>query len=229
MTVNLILDLDGTLIDSSPGIYHSFTLACDVHGLKRPSYDDFCGQIGPPIQHIASRFFPGLDSVAIESFRRAFRHDYDNSSYRNAAWYPDVISTLGVLSARDDLTLIIVTNKPTRPASDLIQRAGLSSCISTIVGIDYLPLKGIGSIFPSKKDALFYFLRHKTSPFSFSVYVGDTPSDQEASDCCGLPFVAALYGFHSWSCQQRPKWCIHSFAEIAGVLRDIIDQSIVFS
>lgn len=219
MIRNLILDFDGTLVDSSPGIYHSFVLACDKFSLSPPSLADFRTLIGPPIQKIATQLFPDLEPNAIEVFRRTFRYDYDNCSYQMCKWYPDVLDTIQLLSARAGMSISVVTNKPTLPTLDLIRSAGLSSCFSRIVGIDYLAVSSSGSVFSSKAEALAYVLLLPSSNLLHSVYVGDTVSDLEACKSCNLPFIAALYGFHQWHPQQIPPRSIMHFGEIQSFLR----------
>ena len=218
MITHLILDLDGTLVNSSPGIYHSFVLACEKFCLPPPSYAEFYPLIGPPVQEIAARLYPGFEPVPLEEFRRFFRDDYDNISYRMADWYPEVRDTLKTLSANPGISISIVTNKPTRPALNLVRSEGLASCLSRIVGIDYVAANSASSFFSSKAEALSYVLLSNSSELGQSVYVGDTPSDQAACDRCNLPFIACLYGFHRWHQQQMPPRCIERFGEIQQFL-----------
>lgn len=218
MIRQLLLDLDGTLVDSSPGIYHSFVLACDEFSLPPPSYAAFCPLIGPPIQEIAMQLYPDLDPVTAEEFRRVFRDDYDNLSYKMAEWYPGVQDTIELLSAKPGMSISIVTNKPTRPALDLVRNEGLISCFSQIVGIDYLAACSAGSVFSTKAEALSYVLLSASSDLLQSVYVGDTLGDLEACNRCNLPFIASLYGFYRWHHQQMPPRCIKYFGEIQSFL-----------
>lgn len=218
MLRHLLLDLDGTLVDSSPGIYNSFALACTKYSLSPPSYDSFCSLIGPPIQQIAKRLYPDLDPDRVEGFRRVFRNDYDNLGYKMFRCYPDVPEIIKLLSTNPDISISIVTNKPTKPAVNLIASTGLASCFSKVVGIDYLSSSLSGSMFRSKAEALCCILESTSSQLLQSVYVGDTPSDLEACDRCNLPFIAALYGFHRWHHQEMPARCIKQFSEIQSFL-----------
>lgn len=218
MISHLLLDLDGTLIDSSYGIHCSFISACDKFCLPPPSYKAFCPLIGPPVQEIVSLLYPKVDSVCVEEFRKVFRCHYDNFGYRMAEWYPEVGNTLRALSTNDGISISIVTNKPTKPSLDLVMSEGLASCFSRIVGIDYLATRSAGSVFSSKAEALSYVLLTASCELAQSVYVGDTPSDQEACDRCNLPFIAALYGFHRWQHRHMPPRFIERFGEIESYL-----------
>jgi phosphoglycolate phosphatase len=225
MLTHLLLDLDGTLIDSSPGIYHSFCLACDSLSLKPPSLSDFCSLIGPPIQHIAARLYPHLDQVSLEHFRRVFREDYDRLSYRMAEWYPGVLDSLTVLSGELGIDLAIVTNKPTKPAVELIKHADSYDIFSRIVGIDYRVVHGAGPVFGSKAEALSYVLGSDSFDLSRSAYLGDTTNDRDACETCNLLFIAAVYGFHQWLPEQKPQWCLERFCDIQLLLSSMANQS----
>ena len=183
-----------------------------------PSYASFCSLIGPSIQHIAKQLYPDLGAETVEGFRRVFRIDYDNLTYKLAEWYPGVRDCIKELSAMPHMSISIVTNKPTKPAVALIKSAGLFSCFAQIVGIDYLSVCLSGREFKSKTEALYYVLNSKSSELHHSVYVGDTPSDLEACECCSLQFIASLYGFHRWHPQEMPSRCINQFSEIQSFL-----------
>jgi phosphoglycolate phosphatase len=218
MLSHLLLDLDGTLINSSPGIYHSFCLACDRLSLKPPDFSEFCSLIGPPIEYIAVSLYPHLGQASLEHFRRLFRQDYDAIRYRMAEWYPDVVDSLTVLSDEWGIDLTIVTNKPTRPAVELIKDSNSYDIFSRVVGIDYRVVQGTGPIFGSKAEALSYVIGSDSFDLSRSAYLGDTMSDREACEACNLLFIAAVYGFHKWLPDQKPQWCLESFRDIPLLL-----------
>ena len=218
MLSHLLLDLDGTLINSSRGIYYSFCLACDRLSLKPPDFSEFCSLIGPPIENIAVSLYPQLDQATLEHFRRIFRQDYDAIRYRMAEWYPDVVDSLTVLSDEWDIDLMIVTNKPTKPAVELIKYSNSYDTFSRVVGIDYRVVHGIGPIFGSKAEALSYVIGSDSFDLSRSAYLGDTMSDREACEACNLTFIAAVYGFYKWLPDQKPQWCLESFRDIQLLL-----------
>lgn len=211
---HLMLDLDGTLIDSSSGIYNSFSVACNSLGLTCPQFSNFVGLIGPPVERIVESIYPELSSIRVQDFKSIFRQDYDSHSFLDASWYPGTLKMLDFLSGIPQLTMTIVTNKPTEPATQLIKNSGLLSCFSRIIGIDYPASSNVSSRFSSKAQALEYVLRTSSSCHTSNIYVGDTPSDQKACAICHIPFVAALYGFHCWNVSLRPALSINNFTEI---------------
>lgn len=218
MANHLILDFDGTLADSSPGIYQSFQVACYKANVSCPEFNDFCAKIGPPIQSIATHFFPFLSNDALELIRREFRGNYDATGYKNTSWYEGVAETLLTLKSLRHISLSIVTNKPTAPTVSLVCAAGLNDCFDYIVGIDFPVTQQRGQPFKSKSNALNYLLRKHGLSTENSIYVGDTPNDKHAAASCDLAFVAALYGFHHWKPDETPNLSLSRFSDIIPIL-----------
>jgi phosphoglycolate phosphatase len=214
--MQLLFDFDGTLADSSPGIYASFQLACNSLDLQAPAYQEFCDAIGPPVQLLARRFFPELSEQQAESFRQTFRHDYDNVRFRQCQWYDGVTTTIQALSGIAGAQLAVITNKPTQPTVDLLSSGGLSDYFQLVVGIDYQVWQGIGPMFSNKSEAIELVKARLPTSVSAAIYVGDTPADRRSSLACGLEFIAATYGFHRW--QQYELFATPSIARISDLI-----------
>lgn len=221
MIKHLFLDFDGTLADSSPGIYSSFQIACGELGLSCPPIGDFRSRIGPPIQELAKLFFPALNQHELDQFRSTFRREYDSKSFRLTNWYQDVVPTIHTLSKEDRIPLSIVTNKPTAPTLELLTSAELTRYFKCVIGIDFRRHNGYGAVYASKKEALTDALTIADCPPSLCCYVGDTPQDGDSASNCDIPFVAALYGFHSWTPEQQPLLTLQSFHEIRDVIQSM--------
>jgi phosphoglycolate phosphatase len=215
----LFFDFDGTLADSSPGIYASFELACSSLNLTAPLFHEFCEAIGPPVQRIAHRFFPDLTDSEIEEFRQTFRDDYDNERFRLFNWYEGVKPTIQALAALPGCRLTIVTNKPTNPTLELHRMGGLSTFFDLVVGIDYLLHHGTGSAFRTMAEAIKLAHAHLGKGDAPAIYIGDTPLDRDASQACGLEFMAATYAFHRWhDSELSPSFSISTLADLIPLL-----------
>ena len=221
MLVHLIFDLDGTLIDSSSGIYSSFCYSCERFQLPQPNLSLFRGMIGPPVQDLLLKIYPESDSDLVNDFRICFREHYDSHGFSDFVWYPGVVSCLNFFKKDPSLCMSIVTNKPTRPAIEILNTQNLMCAFDRVVGIDYLNIKGNGSSFRSKSHALEYVTRTTSSNPEVSLYVGDTPGDHIACLEVGLPFVPVLYGFHQWETVNQFTRSIAHFPEIREHLADI--------
>lgn len=214
--MQLFFDFDGTLADSSPGIYASFEFACTQLNLKPPAFKTFRESIGPPVQRLAQRFFPDLTETDLEAFRLFFRGDYDHYRFRQCDWYAGVKPTIAALGSLPGTNLAIVTNKPTNPTLELLKTGGLLGWFQLVVGIDYQICLGSGSAFTNKADAICFAQAHFESDASAAFYIGDTPSDRDASHSCGLQFIAATYGFYRW--QQSELCTIMNISAISDLV-----------
>jgi phosphoglycolate phosphatase len=200
--MHVFLDFDGTLADSSEGIHLAFTHACEEVGIVAPALNQFRPCIGPPIQVLARKLIPEIETNRLETLRQVFRAVYDHKYYERVEWYEGVIEGLKFLRGREYMRLSIVTNKPTKPTIDLISNAGIQDLFESVVGVDYMVTKGSGLVFRSKKEAISYALKATDCPSEQAVYVGDTPADRTASLESGVAFIAATYGFHLWQTQE---------------------------
>jgi phosphoglycolate phosphatase len=228
--MQLFFDFDGTLVDSAPGIYASFQSTCTRLNLQAPPFDIFRNSIGPPVQLLARRFFPDLKEPELEEFRLSFRNDYDNNRFRQCSWYDGAKSTIETLAAAPKARLSIVTNKPTHPTLELLTSCGLLGCFELVIGIDYQLWNGSGPAFTSKTEALNLAYSHMEPKSSPSFYIGDTPSDREASQACGLRFVAATYGFHRWNHRELSTTSyISAITELIPLLRNATGSGAVYT
>ena len=144
---NIILDLDGTLIDSSEGIYRAFKKAATKNDMPVPSIEIFRSYIGPPIDKIIDSIYKNNDELVKKNFCDDFREQYDNKYFKKVQWYENVVETLKTLKSKG-YKLYIVTNKPTVP--QIISSKMLPEHIfEYIIGIDYRTITGQGKRFNS--------------------------------------------------------------------------------
>lgn len=191
----VLFDFDGTLADTSLGIYRAFQCACESVNLKPPTLEDFSSAIGPPVRQLFEKFFPDTSAQNSENLVRQFRIHYDTNFYRLCHWYKGVIEYIPIL-AQETTGLGIVTNKPTSPTRLLLQETGLLNYFTLVTGID---VRGPDKSFPDKAAALAWSLNQLRTDASLAIYCGDTPSDKDACTHLGLPFLAVGYGFHRWA------------------------------
>ena len=109
-----IFDLDGTLVDSLPGITWSVEQALALCGLP-PLAVDLKPSIGPPIRSILAGVTGLRDAPSLDRLERAFRASYDAEGWRKTACYEGAPDMLRRLRA-GGIGLWVVTNKPSRIA-----------------------------------------------------------------------------------------------------------------
>jgi phosphoglycolate phosphatase len=192
---DLIFDLDGTLVDSIPGIGTSLGDAFLSVGREMP-FANLRSAIGPPIGIIARRLDPGLSDDEVAQIERHYRTSYDTDGWRNTLLFPGVSETLHACK-QQGYHLSIVTNKPRIPTEQILQRLGLESLFESIVTRDSRN-PGYGS----KAEMLRELLQRHDLLAETTVMVGDTAEDCEAAEANRLHFVYVTYGYGSVASPQ---------------------------
>ena len=218
MFKDLFFDFDGTLADSSEGIYESFKNSCFKLNLEPVSIKKFKKFIGPPISQILRKIYPDLSKNQISDFKDFFRNDYDNKNYKLVNWYPGVQKGLKIFASSGKFNSInVITNKPTKPTIALLNNAKLDLYFNNIYGIDYKLYRQISTkSFTNKGEAIKFALQIQKIKTNNAVYIGDTNSDLLASKENNIKFFAVNYGFYLWKDSEISKadYVISNFNEL---------------
>jgi phosphoglycolate phosphatase len=205
---SVVFDLDGTLIDSTPGIAGALEEAFRSAGRSMPAVD-LRRIIGPPITVIARRIEPSLSDTEVATIERHYRAIYDNAGWRNTLAYPAVVQTLHELY-KQGLRLFIVTNKPLIPTSNILSHLGLKNFF-----IETLTRDSREPHYANKAEMLAELLCRQQLDPDTTLMVGDTSEDQESAYANRLGFIHATYGYGSLT---ETTHRMHHFSEIVVLL-----------
>jgi phosphoglycolate phosphatase len=136
LTRRLILfDLDGTLVDSTPGIWASVRAAAAELGLPEPTREQLRGMVGPPLQD----GFALVLGVPVDEVPRAvaaYRAHYAAGALLDATVYPGVRELLTGLRHAGAL-LAVATSKPEPFAVRLLDHIGLLPSFASVHGATF--------------------------------------------------------------------------------------------
>ena len=181
-----VFDLDGTLVDSIPGIACALQTAFASVGRVLPS-ERLRAAIGPPIREIALRLDPTLTETEAHEIERVYRAEYDGSAWQETRLFPGVRKTLQELNSAGHI-LTVITNKPSTPTLKILKHLELTGLFCEVLTRD-----SVTPCFPSKSVMLADLLRRH--PFGSARMVGDTREDAEAARANGLAFTHVTYGY----------------------------------
>ena len=134
----VLFDLDGTLLDSLPGIRYSIVEAFRTCGLPMADVE-LRLLIGPPIRTILSRLIVGVSAEAKEQYlaclERAFRASYDSDGWQQTYHYAGTVAMLKQMKEQS-LRLFVVSNKPRHISLKILEREGTLEYFDQIVTRD---------------------------------------------------------------------------------------------
>ena len=183
----LLFDLDGTLLDSLPGIAFSVREACRKVGLPEPKIN-LRSLLGPPIRIILSQAVGTDDPALVDQLEQAFRTSYDTEGWRKTSCFDGVQDTLVMMKAGGH-RLFVVSNKPQHISLKILEREGLLPLFERIYTRD--------SRTPActKQQMLHEFLSEYGVSASDCLMVGDTMEDATAAAAVGIGFVYMTHGY----------------------------------
>ena len=183
----LILDLDGTLIDSKLDLIRSVNAMLHEMGREQLHEDTISGYIGHGAPQLVGR---ALGNAATEEEReralKFFLAHYEEHKLDSTCAYPGVPEALGYLAA---FPMAILTNKPVRVSVRILEGLGLAKYFRAVYG---------GNSFQTKKpDPLGAqtILREFGAAPAEAVLVGDSEVDVQTARNAGTLAAAVNYGF----------------------------------
>jgi len=185
---SLILDLDGTLIDSRPGILESFGTAV-AKVFPGMELDLSTVVLGPPLRRMFQTSFPAANGEEIEELLRVFRGHYDREGSLRTRVYDGAWEVLACCQRRG-IVLDIATNKPLHISTSILAHLKLDHYFRSVLALD-----SIQPPFASKAEIIRHLLKVHDLKAGEVLYVGDSAEDVLASAVCGIRFVWAAYGY----------------------------------
>ena len=184
MTAVVLLDLDGTLIDSGEGVVASSREGFRGAGLQAPDDEVLRSFIGPPIHDSARRVGvpTELHDAVVGGYQRAFA-DRGNLMARVFDEVPEALAQLRAAGAR----LVVATAKPHTFAVPVLEHLGLAGRVDGVFGAPDDESDTKGQIIARALASL--------APGTRAVMVGDREHDVEGARQNGLDCVGVLWGF----------------------------------
>lgn len=211
----ILFDLDGTLMDTSQGIFNTANQTLQSLGLEPFAHDQLRGFVGPPLAD-CFRYACQVEESLIPSAVELYRHYYKETGWSQAIIYPGMLEILELLSSKK-ARLAVATLKLEIEALKIINHFGLAPYFETVSGS--LLHQNL-----SKADTIITALKRiDCQDLSTVVMIGDTEHDYQGALSVGVDFIAVDYGFGFQKGHQdssSPRWSatISSPSELAEVL-----------
>lgn len=211
----VVFDFDGTLVDSA---------RCITLSLERALADCGCaceaskigGQIGLPLHAILRTAAPGIADDTIEEVIAAYRRHYARLEDELIALFPGAHDTLSALREAG-IALAIATNKLTMRAEVTVERLGLRSLFTAIVGADQARHP---KPHPEMLQRVLALARRAPDE---ALMVGDTVWDVEMAARAGVASCAVTWGNQPFERLQEagPAHVVQSFPALLEVAQPV--------
>ncbi len=187
---NLLFDFDGTIMDTSEGIFHSFDYVEQKLGLTDKGKDFYPKLVGPPLAESFSRFF-GLAEDEIQNAIKVYREYYKKGGMFEGKIYDGFESLLKSLKSANK-KLFVATSKPEIYARQILSRLKMDSYFDFIGGSDTAEKDRI-----RKVDVIRYVMKENSLFPQNTVMIGDRFYDIEGAQQAGIASIGVLWGFGS--------------------------------
>jgi phosphoglycolate phosphatase len=129
----VLLDLDGTIVDSRAGIIGSLHDSLRDLGHEPDPKEDLTWVVGPPLHDLVARVLSHYGDTRAEEAVRRYRYHYERHGMHRSAVFPgmeEVIETLAASGAR----LFLATSKPVHLARAILDLRGLTKYFTALHG-----------------------------------------------------------------------------------------------
>ncbi len=181
----ILFDVDGTLVDSAPGILHTLQQVFDEMHVD-VSHIDLMKYVGPPLRRSFGEHF--TDEADVEAATARYREIYHEKGRYESVLYEGVQDMLAALKDAG-FVLCTSTSKPTTVVTPILERLGIA---------DYFAVIGGASMDKSRDNktaVVAYVLEQEVLKGKTAVMIGDRREDLQGAVDCGLSHIGALYGY----------------------------------
>jgi phosphoglycolate phosphatase len=210
---NIFFDLDGTLVDTSLGVFRCYRYAFAKLDIPYPGDNTMQQFLGPPLREAFTRLLTTADNIVIEKAVAIYRERYSPIGVFECTAYPGVPDLLSGLSTKG-LRLFVVTTKAKPYADIVVKHLGLDRWFTDVFGA------GLDGQFDDKAEMIQHILSTLDLDAHETVMIGDRERDIRAGKSNGTRTIGVTYGygFVDEIETARPDWICHKPEEIGKLL-----------
>jgi len=211
----IAFDLDGTLVDSLPGLSLAIQRMLTDLSLPAVSCEQVKNWIGNGVDVMIKRTFNcvGASDSLFEQAKLLFNHHYDQVINDGTKVFPNVISTLEILK-KNNYPMALVTNKHAQFLPALLKELKLDSYFALILGGgDVVKLKPHPT--PLYQVMATFGLYHDQL-----LFIGDSKNDISAAKNAQCLTVGLTYGYNYGEsiAASEPDYIFDHFEQILTLL-----------
>jgi phosphoglycolate phosphatase len=188
MTWSVLLDLDGTLIDSLPGILASCRAALRTLGHEPDESLEIRRFIGPPLEDTMQFLLQSYGDDRVGEAVVAYRRHYGESGFLGSVPYPGIRESLEEMR-ETGLRLYLATSKRATFASRILDHLKFTAYFDGVYG------SAPGGELDHKPELLAHILSERSLSPSHCLMVGDRRHDISGAHAVGVRGLGVLWGY----------------------------------
>ena len=182
----VLFDLDGTLLDTSPGIIHCYNETARHFGIPERPNNMFRGIIGGALPDNFVKHF-GFTPVTARDAVEFYREEYARAGIHMAEVYTGIKELLQLLTD-EGIKTAVATLKREDFALSMMTEFGLAETLTLIRGMDAEDTR-------TKSSIIDMCLAELGATAEEAVLVGDSVSDAKGAELSGVDFIGVTYGW----------------------------------
>ncbi len=186
---HVVLDLDGTLVDTKDDIAAAVNVTLTALGLPPQDPQTLLGYVGHGARALLERLLGVEHGARLETGLDVFMPWYREHLLDHAAVYPGLRAVLDTLAA-EGVVFSVLTNKLEDMSAAILRGLDLEALCPRLIGGDTLPVR--------KPDpaGLLQLVAAAGVPASATLMVGDSTIDVATGKNAGVATCAVFWGFN---------------------------------
>ena len=181
----LLLDIDGTLLDTFDEILEAMNLALAEFRVEPLQEEELRPLIGMPVE-VQMKILRSMEGPAVQTITDRYYEEFHRLVDRGVRPFPGVAETLKRLKDRPITTM---STRRREEARHMLRKAGIDGYFRAIVGGDEVARP------KPNPDLPLHAAKALRVPPSKAAVVGDSPVDIQAGRAAGMRTIAAAYGY----------------------------------
>ncbi len=211
----LLLDLDGTLVDTVPDLAAALNRLMVTRGQDSFDFPGTAAMVGDGVARLVEKAFAARGKMPDANAVAEFSQDYAAHAAVDSRLFPGVMETLHDLIG-EGWRLAVCTNKPEGAARVLLDALGLTPLMAAVGGGDSFPVR--------KPDPahLLATLAAAGGQAGCALMVGDHANDVAASKGAALPCIFAAWGYGPMAMAEGAAAVARDMTEMAAIARRLL-------
>ena len=206
-----LFDFDGTLCDTTKGIFNSIIYSLDCYGIKEADLEKLKFFVGPPLFESYKTIYNVSDEDALWLIEK-YRERYRVKAAEESSVYDGVADMLGELKKRGK-KIAVASSKPKKFVDEI------SLYHDIYKYYDFVSAEDFKNNHSSKEELINACLNYFGNPDKSRILmVGDRFYDIDGAKAAGIDSAGAVYGFGTEE-ELKEADATHILYEVADLLK----------